>query len=311
MKGGAVSAVGTEKAVVRVDYFTDPSCSWAWGTEPKIRKIEWEFGGLLAWTYRVGGLFHDVDLACPTHEELLRAGEHLGRYWEAIAIETGMPTETRLRRATVSTHPAGIAFKAAQIQGEKVALRFLRRLREGFLAEGKNLDDPDSILNQARTVPGLDVDRLARDMEGEQARAAFQEDWEATRNPLREVVDFPHEDRPGTGRPRMVDGRLRYVFPTMIFQGEGGRRPVAGWNPYEAYLEAIEAVAPGIGTRRGQPPTVDELLREYARVATKEVEIVCEIPRDRAIEVLEALEAKGSVARVPAGTDCFWDWIGA
>ena len=23
--------------------YTDPSCSWAWGTEPKFRRLQWQY----------------------------------------------------------------------------------------------------------------------------------------------------------------------------------------------------------------------------------------------------------------------------
>jgi len=28
--------------------YTDPWCSWAWGTEPKLRRLRWRWGDRLA-----------------------------------------------------------------------------------------------------------------------------------------------------------------------------------------------------------------------------------------------------------------------
>ena len=29
---------------IEVVEFTDPGCSWAWGTEPKLRLLQWRYG---------------------------------------------------------------------------------------------------------------------------------------------------------------------------------------------------------------------------------------------------------------------------
>ena len=41
---------------VEVRYYTDPACSWSWGTEPKLRRLIWEFGAELRFTWVMGGL---------------------------------------------------------------------------------------------------------------------------------------------------------------------------------------------------------------------------------------------------------------
>jgi len=43
---------------------------------------------------------------------------------------------------------------------------------------------------------------------------------------------------------RHSDGRDRYDFPTLIFRGRAASHR-AGWAPYEAYVEALEAASPG------------------------------------------------------------------
>ena len=59
------------EGAVGVTYYTDPGCSWAWGTEPKVRKLAWEFGERLAWRYVMGG--------AGGGQSRLRAGPERGR----------------------------------------------------------------------------------------------------------------------------------------------------------------------------------------------------------------------------------------
>ena len=55
----------SSEGTVGVTYYTDPGCSWAWGTEPKVRKLVWEFGERLAWRYVMGGLVGDRAVYAP------------------------------------------------------------------------------------------------------------------------------------------------------------------------------------------------------------------------------------------------------
>ena len=45
---------------VAVTEYTDPICSWAWGTEPKLRLLQWRHGHRLTWRVVMGGLVGDA-----------------------------------------------------------------------------------------------------------------------------------------------------------------------------------------------------------------------------------------------------------
>jgi len=293
------------EGAVRVTYYTDPGCSWAWGTEPKVRNLVWEFGERLAWRYVMGGLVGDMAV----YARALSgegSGVAMAGYWRNVAAQTGMPAPDTLSRAYRSTNPACLTVKAAERQGQEIALRVLRRLRESIFVLGQPTDEPEMILYAVRGTAGLDLFHLAQDLEEPEVEEAYRSDWEETRSPNEFAMTLKDDSRPGAGKARFTEARWRYVFPTLIFRGPAGERTVPGWQPYEAYLEAIEAVAPGATPTKSGPPTPRGLVVQYGTAATKEIEVVCDMTRDAALEAMRALEKEGIVIAWPAGDEVLW-----
>jgi hypothetical protein len=159
---------------------------------------------------------------------------------------SGMPVDARgfLLRPPRSTHPACLAVKAAQEQGPGPAATYLRRLREGFLCFRRPQDSRDALVEVARGVPGLDADRLARDVESSAIVEAFGADLETARQ--------------------------AGAWPAFLV----GRRSVEA----EELAGAVRAA----GAEPGPLPSVEELLARAAPVAAAEVAAACGLPALRA-----------------------------
>ena len=101
--------------------------------------------------------------------------------WLDAGAESGQPVDARLwlDDPPRSTYPACLAVKAAAEQGLDAAL--LRRLREGFAAERRRLDRPEALIEQAREIPGLDLDRFRIDLRSNAIVEAFGSDLELAR----------------------------------------------------------------------------------------------------------------------------------
>lgn len=260
-------------SAIEIVEYTDPGCSWSWGSEPKLRLLQWRYGGGLRWRRVMGGLVGNLDNYLPG-ADLEQAAAGFSGYWAGVSATTGMPYPARLARMYRSTEPACRAVKAAERQGEPVAGAVLRRLREATFVFGDPPDTSERILAAVGGVPGLDPDRLASDLGSDEVEAAFRADWSETRAPNEYVMNLEDEGE-GSGRAKQSEGHWRYVFPTVVVRGPEGEATVPGWKPLEDYVAAIEAAAPGSTGDPRPDPSVEEAFQIWPSLAAAELAALC------------------------------------
>lgn len=258
---------------IEVVEFTDPGCSWAWGTEPKLRLLRWRHGDRFRWRTVLGGLIGDMENYVEGFDPVRNARSRV-RYWREVWEHTRMTYPASLEWMYRSTEPAGKAVKAAEQQGPDVAARVLRRLREQTFVFGRPPDTTDLILEAVRGVDGLDAARLATELRSEVTEKAFREDWEETRRPNDYVMTL-EGDRPGIGRAKQTEGHWRFVFPTIVFRGPAGEATVPGWCPYEEYEAAIETALPGTTADPRPDPAPDDVFTTWPTATERELEVLC------------------------------------
>ena len=276
-------------ARLQVVWYTDPINVWCWGCEPAIRRLQVRYAHAVDVSAVMGGLFEDF---APIRENWARMS---GGRWQdsvlaflnAVAAHHRMPMDVPRMMASVddlhSTWPSCIAVKAAGLQGSSRELPYLRRFREAMYIEGRNATERDVQVALASEI-GLDAAAFARALEDGTAEAAFHQDLDRCRS-------------------HSVTG-----FPTFeLVRGEATVR-LDGWQPWDAFEEALTEFAPDL---RPQPmePTAENvriLLRRYDRCATLEVAAVLGVTDDEAEIVLEDLEAQGVLVRREVGGGLFW-----
>jgi putative protein-disulfide isomerase len=247
---------------IAVTVFTDPFCPWSWAVEPHLRRLEVEFGTNLGYTFVIVGLRRRIE---PQDASALAL--------ECVdaAAESGMPVDPRvfLRDPPSSTHPAGLAVAAVADQADPS--RFLRRLREAILVEGRRMDTGPALLDAARETGGLDLERLKVDLGSNAIVERFGE-WVERGRGLR------------TPAWRFGDGPV-----------------VEGYGAYDRVREA--ALAAGAEPVGDRVPGVEEALRRFGAMATSEVAAACDLPGPRAPAELWrlALEWRVRSRRVPGG----------
>lgn len=258
---------------VQVRYYTDPACPWSWSLEPTVRRLMVEFGDSLRWTYVMGGLARNFAGDGDKQAVYSRLISH----WLDVADVGGMPLDPRLwtEGAIGSSYPACMAVKAASEQAKDGGYTYLRALREGLMCFRRKLDTTEALVEAARPA-GLDVERFRIDLGSNATVEAFGNDLE----------DF---------RTRELE------LPTLVI----GDRVVAGFSPYEEYRHA--ALAVGASAADGMPPSVGDVLRRFGRMATREVEDVCDLPGPRAPAELWRLAMEWKVKPVRVLTGHLWE----
>lgn len=253
-------------------YYTDPACPWSWALEPKLRRLEHEFGDELTIRYVMAGMAREFGDPSSLVQEFVEAG-----------LASGMPVDPRIwwEGAPRSSYPACIAVKAAAEQGNPAA--YLRRVREGLLCRREKLDTPEALVHVARDVPGLDVERFRIDLGSHAILEAFGADLELGR-----AVPAEHHS----------EGADRVKLPSVEFQGGRG---VHGPASYEELRAA--AGAPPVSEAA---PTVEETLRRWGSLATAEIAEVCRLPGPRAPAELWTAAVEWRVRAETVGTGVLW-----
>jgi len=183
-----VADVGAVSATV----FTDPYCPWSWAAEPKLRRLQVEFGDQLAYTFVTVGLRRTIEPA---------DARELAVACLDAAAESGMPVDPRvfLRDPPTSTHPAGLAVAAVSEQADPAP--FIRRLREAIMLEGRRMDTAPALLDAARETGGLDLERLRVDFGSNAILERFAADLEHGRGVTTPTVEFAGGERVGGSAP--------------------------------------------------------------------------------------------------------------
>jgi putative protein-disulfide isomerase len=271
--------LGTQAALVTIDYFTDPLCSWSWAFEAQWRRLRYEFGGQLTWRYRMGGMLADWQSFSDPLNSVANPAQ-MGPQWHQVRALTGMPFDERIWREDppASSYPASLAFKAAELQGPGRAERYLRRLREAVMLERRNIARQDVLLalaaeasSQSREPVTLDAARFANDLDGIAALEAFREDIKTAQYR-------------GIGR-----------FPTLILQRVGGRGVIiVGYRPYAVLCEALAAVAPDLAPVRRARDAAG-YTRHWGSATVPEVAEALGVPVEEAAHQLAAAADRGDL----------------
>ena len=283
--------------MVEVDYHTDPACPWSWAAEPRIRALMMEFGGDFRWRLVMGGLAREIAPGLSPRASLppgVRAS--LVEEWLRVSADTGAPLDplTWADGGIRTTYPACMAVRAASEQGTEVSFAYLRRLREGIMCERLKLDHAEALVETARQA-GLDVERFRLGLRSHAITEAFGADLEATAALAAEQ---------GARPPQSSEGAGGAALPTVVFAGEDRREAVVGLQPLDTYRRAAE----GCGAKRQDVrPDVEEVVRRFGRVTTREVELLCDLPGPRAHAELWRLAENWRVRPVRVLTGWLWE----
>ncbi|WP_307794999.1 ClpXP adapter SpxH family protein [Alkalihalobacillus sp. BA299] len=275
------------KKPLEIYIFIDPLCPECWAFEPMLKKLQVEYGKYFKIRYFVAGSLEYWNKPQAKTEETKKL-EEIAKSWEKTASRTGMSCDGDLwfEDPITSPYTASIAIKAAEMQGQFAAMKFLRRLRELLFLDKKNISKEDVLIECANKA-GLDVDEFIRDLHSEGAVKALQCDVKMTKE-------------------LSVDYSPTFVFFNDNIEDEGLK--VTGFYPYEIFVEIIQQLL-GYSPEPSPSITLEEFLSCYSFVATKEVAVVFNISIQEAERKLKRMMLQQQVERVPVKHGTFWRYI--
>lgn len=125
--------------------FVDPLCPECWSLEPVIKKLKIRYGRFF--TLRI------IASASLTVLNKKRKKHLLAEAWEKIASRSGMSCDGNVwfeqDQPLSSPYMAALAFKAAELQGRKAGMQFLRNMQESLFVSKKNITDENVLLEIA------------------------------------------------------------------------------------------------------------------------------------------------------------------
>jgi putative protein-disulfide isomerase len=288
---------------VEIRFYSDPACPWSWGSEPALRHLIWEFEGELEFTWVMGGLARRYGSAYRDSEGRIGEGPDcfadLIAHWLNVAAATGMPCDPRIwaENPLESTYPACQAVKAASEQGWEAGYRYLRALREGIMFGRRKLDHLEALLAEAGPA-GLDRERFEIDLRSNAITEAFATDLDEVRE--------PPDDAFAAGAISRTEGHERVSFPSVVIvAADGSRLGLWGSGPYVRLRDAV--LEAGATARNPRPLEVLEAVDRFGRVATRELEELCGLPRPVLEAELWALARDWKLRAVPALTGTIWE----
>jgi predicted DsbA family dithiol-disulfide isomerase len=277
---------------VKIIEFTDPACTWCWGSEPILRKLETLYEGNLEVNFIMGGLVEDIknfsDAWNGIGGELGEVNRQIADHWLEASKRHGMPVEVNgfklFTEETSSTYPMNIAFKAAQFQSNDLAKKFLRRIREAVAAEAINANKTEVLIELASEC-GLDIGKFMEAFNDGRAEKAFREDLAITRT-------------------HRVHGFPSYLVKT----NDGKSLSLRGFQSYETFKAVIDQLTNNELKAKNIERTEENIMafiNKYERVATVEISLTFNLSEAELEEVLESLKAQKLIKVSKAGNGYF------
>ncbi|MBA4536440.1 DsbA family protein [Bacillus aquiflavi] len=274
---------GSDKKPLEIYMFIDPLCPECWALEPILKKLQIEYGCYFSLKYVLSGRLATLNL------NSRRKFKSIAELWEKTASRSGMSCDGGVWFQNPISSPflASVAIKAAELQGRRAGIRFLRKLREFLFLEKQNISNIDILIQCAKNA-NLEVEEFLSDIHSESAAKAFQCDLKITSE--MEVNEIP-----------------TLVFFNENIEEEGIK--VTGYYQYDVYVQVLEEM---ISTQltRNEPPPLEVFLKHFKVVASKEIALVYNMTVNDVEHHMRKLILKQVVERIPVKFGTFWKYIG-
>ena len=282
---------------IEIIEFTDPACTWCWGSEPILRKLQYRYENQIKISFVMGGLVKDahtfMDASNTIGGDLSTFNEQVGTHWLEASQRHGMPVLAEgfklFDEENPSTFPMNIAYKSAEFQSEELANKFLRRIREATAAEAKQANTMEVLIELAQES-GLDIAQFITDMENGKADAAFKSDQALTRK-------------------YQASG-----FPSFLIRSENGKEiMLRGYQTYANFQSAMKHLSGDDLAERDvdfSEANILNFVTVFEKVTTVEIKEAFNLSNFEIEEVLTKLVNDKSLTKTPVGNGFYYQMKG-
>ncbi len=273
--------------VVEIIEFSDPVCTWCWGSEPVLRKLETRYGSQLQVKFVMGGLVRNIEEFYDSSNDIggdaNKSNQQIVSHWLQASLRHKMPVEkdgfSLFSKEHPSTYPQNIAYKAAQMESEKLANKFLRNIREATAVQARQTNKT-GVLIEIASETGLDIAKFIERFSDGSAEAAFMED-----------LKIMHSYN--------VKG-----FPSFLVKYGDEKILMQGYQGYEAIKSVIDSLTNDSIKQNIIEKTDDEVLnfiKKYERVAPIEIQSTFDLSDIELEQIIGDLIDENLVEIIPAG----------
>ncbi|WHZ04544.1 ClpXP adapter SpxH family protein [Neobacillus sp. YX16] len=271
-----------DKKPLEIYMFIDPLCPECWALEPILKKLHIEYGRYFSIKHVLSGRIANLNVSKKKNYEVI------AELWEKTASRSGMSCDGSLwlENPVASPYIASVAIKAAELQGRRAGIRFLRKLQEKLFIDKQNISHIEVLTSCAENA-GLDVEEFISDFHSESAAKAFQCDLKITTE--MEVQEIP-----------------TLVFFNENAEDEGIK--ITGPYPYEVYVQILEEML-SVEPEKNQPPPLEKFLEYFKLVASKEIAVVYNLSISQVEREMKQLLLLQKVEQLPAKYGTFWRYL--
>ncbi|WP_318505080.1 ClpXP adapter SpxH family protein [Bacillus sp. T3] len=268
-----------EKKPIEIYMFVDPLSPECWALEPITKKLQIEYGRYFSIKHVLSGRLATLNLGKK------RNNQTIADLWEKTASRSGMSCDGSLwlENPISSPYLTSIAIKAAELQGRKYGMRYLRKIQELLFLEKQDVSDFSVLIQCANSVK-LDVDEFVNDIHSDIASKAFQCD-------LKIMAEMDVQE-----------------IPTLVFFNENIEEEgikITGYYPYEIYVQILEEMLQH-KPLPAAPPSLESFVRYFKLVAAKEIAVVYNMTLLEVNREMKKMQLKQIVEQVPAKYGIFW-----
>lgn len=271
-----------DKKPLEIYMFIDPICPECWALEPILKKLHIEYGRYFSIKHVLSGRIANLNVSKKKNYEVI------AELWEKTASRSGMSCDGSLwlENPVASPYIASVAIKAAELQGRRAGIRFLRKVQEKLFIDKQNISNYEVLKSCAKSA-GLDVEEFISDFHSDSSAKAFQCDLKITTE--MEVQEIP-----------------TLVFFNENVEDEGIK--ITGSYPYEVYVQILEEMLSEQPVKN-QPPPLETFLKYFKLVASKEIAVVYNMSISQVEREMKKLLLLQKVEQLPAKYGTFWRYV--